>query len=87
MKEYEKQQVEIEKDKAIIAKFRANNARASMAQCRIKKLEKMEVIEKVVLDDQVEFFFPKPERIPPPLLNIVDGEFYYHPDKVIINIR
>jgi hypothetical protein len=31
MKEYEKQQVEIEKDKAIIAKFRANNSRASMA--------------------------------------------------------
>lgn len=51
MKEYEKQQVEIEKDKAIIARFRANAARSSMAQCRIKKLDKMEVIEKVILDD------------------------------------
>jgi hypothetical protein len=42
----------------------------------------MDVIEKVVLDDQVQFFFPKPERIPPPLLKIEDGEFYYHPEKV-----
>jgi hypothetical protein len=47
----------------------------------------MEVIEKVILDDQVQFFFPKPERIPPPLLKIEDGEFYYHPEKVIKHLN
>jgi len=83
MKEYYKQQDEIEKDKAIIAKFRANAARSSMAQCRIKKLEKMIVIEKVVIDSQIEFNFPAPERIPPPCLKIEDGTFYYKESNVL----
>ena len=56
-----------------------------MAQCRIKKLDKMEMIEKVVIEDQIEFEFPKPERIPPPLLKIEDGTFYYTPNKVSNN--
>ena len=30
-----------------------NNSRASMAQCRIKKLEKMEVIEQVVVESTI----------------------------------
>jgi len=67
----------------LIAKFRANAARSSMAQCRIKKLEKMDVIEKVIEDSEVQFKFPEPENIPPPLLKIEDGEFGYSPDKIL----
>ena len=83
MKQYEKQQAEILKDKAIVAKFRANNSRASMAQCRMKKLEKMEVIEKVQIDSSISFKFPKPEEIPPPILKIEDGRFGYTPEKIL----
>lgn len=83
MKEYVKQQDEIAKDKALIAKFRANNSRASMAQCRIKKLEKMDVIEKVQVDSEYSFKFPKPEPIPPPIMKIEDGEFGYTSDKIL----
>lgn len=71
------------KDKALIAKFRANNARASMAQSRIKKLEKMVMIEKVTMESGIQFTFPKPEPIPPPILKIEDGVFGYSPDKIL----
>lgn len=75
--------MEIAKDKAIIAKFRANAARSSMAQCRIKKLEKMVMIEEVVLENNIEFSFPEPEPIPPPILKIEDGVFGYSEDKIL----
>jgi len=54
-----------------------------MAQCRIKKLEKMEMIEKVVVEHNIEFTFPEPEPIPPPILKIEDGVFGYSEDKIL----
>ena len=54
-----------------------------MAQCRIKKLEKMERIEEVVVDRTIEFNFPVPDILPPPLIKIEDGEFGYSPDKIL----
>lgn len=83
MKQYQKQQDEIAKDKAIVAKFRANNSRASMAQCRMKKLDKMVLIEKVQTEMSIKFNFPKPEKIPPPLLKIENGVFGYTPEKIL----
>jgi ATPase subunit of ABC transporter with duplicated ATPase domains len=41
----------------------------------------MEVIEEVKIDSVIQFSFPVPDRLPPPLLSITDGEFYYSPDK------
>lgn len=49
----------------------------------MKKLEKMDIIEKVKLDSSISFNFPKPEEIPPPLLKIEDGKFGYTPEKIL----
>lgn len=54
-----------------------------MAQCRMKKLEKMELIEKVQIEHSIHFNFPKPEHIPPPILKIENGVFGYTPEKIL----
>lgn len=54
-----------------------------MAQCRIKKLEKMVRIEKVSIESSMVFKFPKPEPIPPPIIKIENGVFGYSEDKIL----
>lgn len=54
-----------------------------MAQCRMKKLEKMVVIEKVQVEQHIKFNFPTPEPIPPPIMKIEDGVFGYSADKIL----
>lgn len=54
-----------------------------MAQCRVKKLDKMVMVDKVVTECTIKFKFPKPEPIPPPVLKIEDGVFGYTPDKIL----
>lgn len=54
-----------------------------MAQCRIKKLEKMVRIEKVSVESSIHFKFPKPEPIPPPIVKIENGVFGYTEDKIL----
>lgn len=49
----------------------------------MKKLEKMVVIEKVKVEASINFNFPKPEHIPPPLVKIEDGIFGYTEDKIL----
>jgi len=48
---------------SFVDRFRANAARASQAQSRVKALQKMELISEVVNDPSCTFFFPNP----PPL--------------------
>jgi len=43
----------------------------------------MVVIEQVLLDSEIEFNFPVPDIIPPPLIKIEDGIFGYSPDKIL----
>jgi hypothetical protein len=45
----------------------------------------MEVLQKVVVEHSMQFYFPKPEKIPPPILKIEDGVFGYTPDKILYN--
>lgn len=46
MRNYENQQAEIEKEMAYINRFRANSAKASSVQSRLKALDKLELFEK-----------------------------------------
>lgn len=43
----------------------------------------MVMIEEVVVESTIEFTFPKPEPIPPPILKIEDGVFGYSEDKIL----
>jgi len=67
-----------------IDRFRANAARAALAQSKIKELAKMEIIEESIEDPACVFKFPVPEQLPPPLLKIEDGKFGYTADKILL---
>lgn len=76
-KEAIKIQKERKETKAFIDKFRANKILASMVQCRIKMLERMEDKEVIQDDNGKPFFFPNPEQLPPPCMTISEGAFSY----------
>lgn len=62
---------------SFIDRFRFNAKRASMAQSRIKALERMEMVADVVSDPQFAFKFPDPEPVSGSFLELVDCEFGY----------
>ncbi|EJW04390.1 hypothetical protein EDEG_01370 [Edhazardia aedis USNM 41457] len=56
-KEYEKQRADREHLQAFVDRFRSNAKRASLAQSKIKILQNMKLIEKVVRDPIIKFKF------------------------------
>jgi len=83
-RESEAQKMKIEHTQKFIDRFRANNARAALAQSKIKELAKMEIVEEIIEDPACVFKFPVPEQIEPPLLKIEDGKFGYSEDKILL---
>lgn len=57
-----RQQAMLAKEKAFIARFQARASHAAQVQSRVKKLEKIEVIEPPRRRQVVEFSFPQPPR-------------------------
>ncbi|KAH0565919.1 hypothetical protein GP486_000672 [Trichoglossum hirsutum] len=57
-------------DSAFIDKFRYNAAKSSEAQSRIKKLEKMPVLEPPENEYIVHFKFPDVEKLSPPIIQM-----------------
>jgi hypothetical protein len=55
---------------AFIDKFRYNAAKSSEAQSRIKKLEKMPVLEAPESEYTVHFKFPEVEKLSPPIIQM-----------------
>lgn len=62
---------------AFIDKFRYNAAKSQEAQSRIKKLEKLPILEEPSEEADFSFSFPDPESISPPVLQISEGSFGY----------
>ncbi|PKY01864.1 hypothetical protein P168DRAFT_256735 [Aspergillus campestris IBT 28561] len=83
-REYEKQMAERAHLQAFIDKFRYNAAKSSEAQSRIKKLEKMPVLEAPESDYVVHFKFPEVEKISPPILQMDGVAFGYTPDRPLL---
>ncbi|KAK7686773.1 ATP-binding cassette, regulator of translational elongation [Cerrena zonata] len=67
-----------------IDKFRYNAAKSSEAQSRIKKLEKLPILEPPEDDRAVTFKFPDPDNLSPPILQMQDVTFGYSPDKILL---
>lgn len=84
-REYENQMQYRQHLQQFIDKFRYNAAKSSEAQLRIKKLEKLPVLEPPEDDKVVTFRFPEPDSISPPILQIQDVTFGYSPDKVLLS--
>jgi ATP-binding cassette subfamily F protein 3 len=72
-----------------IDRFRAKASKARQAQSRIKALERMEVITPVDPDSHVQFRFPDPEPLSPPLLTLEDASVGYGGPPVLrrLNLR
>lgn len=53
-----------------VDKFRFNAKRATMAQSRIKAINKIDLVDEVMMDPSCVFIFPNPEKISPPILRL-----------------
>jgi len=76
-KEKLKQDKYINDQQAFIDQFRANKARSTLVQSRIKVLEKIVRIEEVYEEPKIVFQFPDPAELAPPLLRISDANLGY----------
>ncbi|ATY66703.1 protein GCN20 [Cordyceps militaris CM01] len=83
-KEYENQMAFRAHLQAFIDKFRYNAAKSSEAQSRIKKLEKLPVLEAPEAEYSVKFVFPDVEKLSPPIIQMSEVSFGYTPDKVLL---
>ncbi len=62
---YRNQQKEIKSTEVFIDRFRYKNTKASQVQSRIKKLEKMELVEAPIEDrSRIHLRIPQPDRLP-----------------------
>ncbi|KAI5953583.1 GCN20 [Candida jiufengensis] len=82
-REYENQLAYRQHLQEFIDKFRYNAAKSQEAQSRIKKLEKLPVLEPPEDDKVVTFKFSEPDGISPPILQLQDVKFGYSPDKIL----
>lgn len=83
-REYENQMAQRAHLQAFIDKFRYNAAKSSEAQSRIKKLEKMPVLEAPEAEYSVHFSFPDVEKMTPPIIQMSGVTFGYSKDKILL---
>lgn len=83
-REYEKQMAERAHLQAFIDKFRYNAAKSSEAQSRIKKLERMPVLEAPETEYSVHFKFPEVEKLSPPIVQMSGVTFGYTKDNILL---
>ncbi|PSN73125.1 P-loop containing nucleoside triphosphate hydrolase protein [Corynespora cassiicola Philippines] len=83
-REYENQMAQRAHLQAFIDKFRYNAAKSSEAQSRIKKLEKMPVLQAPEAEYSVHFSFPDVEKLSPPIIQMSGVSFGYSKDNILL---
>ncbi|KAL8746902.1 MAG: hypothetical protein Q9190_001133 [Brigantiaea leucoxantha] len=83
-REYDNQMAQRAHLQAFIDKFRYNAAKSSEAQSRIKKLEKMPVLQAPESEYTVSFKFPEVEKLSPPIIQMSNVSFGYTPGKPLL---
>ncbi|KAL0934248.1 translation initiation regulator [Colletotrichum truncatum] len=83
-REYENQMAQRAHLQAFIDKFRYNAAKSSEAQSRIKKLEKMPVLEPPETEYSVKFKFPDVEKLSPPIIQMTGVTFGYSKENILL---
>lgn len=83
-REYEAQMQYREHLQTFIDKFRYNAAKSSEAQSRIKKLEKLPILEPPEDEKTVTFKFPDPDGLSPPIIQMNEVTFGYSPEKILL---
>jgi ATP-binding cassette subfamily F protein 3 len=69
---------------AFIDRFRYKASKARQAQSRIKMLARMEPIISVAEEQTVEFDFPNPDQLAPPILALDHAEAGYEPGRPVL---
>ncbi|ODQ68442.1 positive regulator of the Gcn2p kinase activity, forms a complex with Gcn1p [Nadsonia fulvescens var. elongata DSM 6958] len=85
VREYESQMAYRKHLQTFIDKFRYNAAKSSEAQSRIKKLEKLPLLEAPEEDKAISFTFPVPEKLSPPIIQLQGVTFGYTPGKLLLS--
>ncbi|KAI0184858.1 P-loop containing nucleoside triphosphate hydrolase protein [Xylaria flabelliformis] len=67
-----------------IDKFRYNAGKAAEAQSRIKKLERMPILQPPEAEYSVKFKFPEVEKLSPPIVQMSGVTFGYTPDNILL---
>ncbi|SCU91506.1 LAMI_0E06172g1_1 [Lachancea mirantina] len=84
-REYESQVAYRKHLQDFIDKFRYNAAKSQEAQSRIKKLEKLPVLEPPEEEKNITFKFPDCEKLSPPILQLQDVSFGYDKNELLLN--
>jgi ATP-binding cassette, subfamily F, member 3 len=79
-----KQEAQRQHMQAFIDRFRYKASKARQAQSRIKMLARMEPIVSVVEEHTIEFDFPTPDQLAPPILALDHAEVGYEPGKPVL---
>ncbi|RYP81828.1 hypothetical protein DL770_005783 [Monosporascus sp. CRB-9-2] len=83
-REYENNVAQRAHLQAFIDKFRYNAGKAAEAQSRIKKLERMPVLEPPESEYSVKFRFPEVEKLSPPIVQMSGVSFGYDKDQILL---
>jgi ATP-binding cassette subfamily F protein 3 len=84
LREYENQMAYREHLQQFIDKFRYNAAKSSEAQSRIKKLEKLPILQAPEAEKKIVFKFPEVESLSPPIIQLKEVSFGYSPDDLLL---
>ena len=76
-KMFEKQQAERAHMQSFIDRFKAKASKASQAQSRVKALEKMDLVDAVIMARAIRFTFPNPDKIASPMISIDHADIGY----------
>ncbi|HUL09443.1 MAG TPA: ABC-F family ATP-binding cassette domain-containing protein [Candidatus Acidoferrum sp.] len=79
-----KQEAQRKHMQAFIDRFRYKASKARQAQSRIKMLARMEPIVSIVEEQTVEFEFPNPDQLAPPIIALDHAEVGYEPGKPVL---
>jgi ATP-binding cassette, subfamily F, member 3 len=79
-----KQEAQRQHMQAFIDRFRYKASKARQAQSRIKMLARMEPIVSVAEEQTVEFDFPNPDQLAPPILALDHVEAGYEPGRPVL---
>jgi ATP-binding cassette subfamily F protein 3 len=67
-----------------VDKFRFNAKRATMAQSRIKAINRIELVDDVLKDPSCVFMFPNPEKLSAPILRLDEAKVGWTIDKPLL---
>jgi len=84
---YEKQQREVQHMHKFVERFRAKATKAKQAQSRVKALERMELIAPAHVDSPFNFQFRQAEKMPNPLVTLVDTAIGYSEQPLLSNVK